>query len=203
VALLNRELKEKESAGLEAKSTNTPPTRIFVPRRFHVTSEPPAQPPLPLAKPCFTSKIPWSYVMVKKFRTSVMMILIRVEIGQPPSVARANPKITAGGDRKSPSSPVSCWKSPTKTKKAFQLIWSFIPVTDSIIKALKTGEFLDLEFPTTQLIMPPYLKNLGESKLSHLKITVDWEDDMRTEMTIIWQDFIAELETTWNVQYQG
>ena len=112
----------------------------------------------------------------KKFRTSVMMILIRVEIGQPP---RANPKITAGGDRKSPSSPISCWKSPTKTKKAFQLIWSFILVTDSIIKALKTGEFLDLEFPTTQLIMPPYLKNLGESKLSHLKITVDWEDDMR------------------------
>ena len=48
-----------------------------------------------------------------------------------------------------------------------------IPVTDSIIKALKTGEFLDLEFPTTQLIMPPYQKNLGESKLSHLKITVD------------------------------
>ena len=133
-----------------------------------------------------------------------MMILIRVEIGQPPSVARANPKITAGGDRKSPSSPISCWKSPTKkTKKTFQLIWSFNPVTDSIIKALKTGEFLDLEFPTTQLIMPPYLKNLGESKLSHLKITVDWEDDMRTEMTIIWQDFIAELETTWNVQYQG
>ena len=58
-------------------------------------------------------------------------------------------------------------------------------MTDSIIKALKTGEFLDVEYLITQLIMPSYLKNLGVCKHSHLRITVDWEDDTRKEMTIV------------------
>ena len=94
VALLNRELKEKESAGLEAKSTNTPPVRIFVPRRLHVTSEPPCSTPFAFGETLLHQQNPMVVCHGKKFRTSVMMVLIPVEIGQPPSqlASQSKPK---------------------------------------------------------------------------------------------------------------
>ena len=100
-----------------------------------------------------------------------MMVLIPVEIGQPP---RANPK---DHQRREEEPLISGFMLKiTNQSQKYLSANLVILVTDSIIKALKTGEFLDLEFPITQLIMPPYLKNLGNvntPKHSHLKIKVD------------------------------